>query len=627
MNNFFYKIYHANLAFSAIEEESLGEVIDKTYFPLLELVENQNLKVGLELSAYTLEKIQELRPLWIEKFKHLHKLSLVELIGSGYMQIIAPIVPYEINIQNQTMGLEVYKTILGITPTIAYVNEQVFSTSLVDIYVEVGYKAIAMEWNNAYATNTQDWKKSYSFQPVLVNGLKTTMPILWTDTIIFQQFQRMAHSELEIDNYINLIKNYIDDGYKALPIYSSDLEVFNYRPGRFETEAIIDCDEWERILDATSKLKKIGDFLLPSEILKNCLDNSIALTLTNSQNPILVKKQTKYSLSRWAACGRGANQINTLCYNYFLDNDKQIKKVLHYWGSDFRTHTTIKKWDKAIAFLTKKQKNKKYEILNNDINIKEDKDRLIFEKDNYKIVFNKQKGLAIQSIFNGLNKLPFGTVGHGELDHISYGADFYTGTTILEASDIKKVTDLSNVEKYSFDKIGKNTYKLSTKINMKTIATQYKNWIIDLDTHTLTLDVKVELSKFILGSIRLGSFTLLPQSKTSKFWYECKNGGKEYERFYFSHREELLQSNAMSLIQSSNGGIGVTDGILRFGIDDKIIVQLKIDRKISYPFIMLQNSFDNEKYLTRVFFSLQELDDTLKHTEHKIFRLKYSIDI
>ncbi|RLA77336.1 MAG: glycoside hydrolase family 57, partial [Epsilonproteobacteria bacterium] len=143
LNKLFYKIYHGNLAFSAIEEETLPEVIDKTYFPLLELIEKDNLKVGLELSAYSLEKVQELRPNWIAKFKELHSKGLIELIGSGYMQLIGPLVPYEININNQKIGLEIYNNILGIVPTIAYINEQVFSKSMVDIYVEAGYKAIS----------------------------------------------------------------------------------------------------------------------------------------------------------------------------------------------------------------------------------------------------------------------------------------------------------------------------------------------------------------------------------------------------------------------------------------------------------------------------------------------------
>jgi len=628
LNKLFYKIYHGNLAFSAIEEEALAEVIDKTYFSLLELIEKDNLKVGLELSAYSLEKVQELRPLWIEKFKELHKKGLIELIGSGYMQLIGPLVPYEININNQKIGLEVYNNILGIVPTIAYINEQVFSKSMVDIYVEAGYKAISMEWNNAYSIHPQEWKKEYSFQPVVAKGLNSTIPILWTNTIVFQQFQRMAHQEISVDEYTTMIQHHLNIGYKALPIYSSDLEIFNYRPGRFETEAIITTDEWERISNAMNKIKEYGKFCLPSEIIEKSLDSNIELDLTTTANPILVKKQSKYSLSRWAACGRGTNLINTLCYNY-LTNYGINKKLLQYWGSDYRTHTTIKKWNKAIDFLTQENQdsNDKHKTIINDITLKEENNKLIFEKDNHKIVFNKLKGLVLDKIYKNGKLLQFGTVWHGDLDYISHGADFYTGTTTLESADIRKIADLYEIENYTFDKVDDNKYKLSTTINMKGQATEYKSWIIDLDNNTIALDINLELKEFIKGSIRLGGLTLLPQDKDSNFWYECKNGGQEYERFNIDDSIKIEHSQAKSLLQSSSNGMGVTDGVLRFGIDKDIICEIEIDREISYPFVMLQNSYDHDKYLTRIFFGLQELDDTLKVSENREFRLRYKINI
>jgi hypothetical protein len=634
LNKLFYKIYHGNLAFSAIEEESLPEVIDKTYFPLLELIEKNNFKVGLELSAFSLEKILELRPIWIEKFKELHKKGLIELIGSGYMQIIGPLVPYEINIRNQKIGLQVYKKILDITPSIAYVNEQVFSSSMVDVYNEAGYKAIAMEWNNAYSINSKNgWKKEFAFQPVMVKGLHVSLPILWTDTIVFQQFQRMAHQEIKLSEYLEIIAHHIDSGYKALPIYSSDLEIFNYRPGRFETEALISTDEWDTIAIAMNELKKYGTFCLPSEVLQTTLAKTIELVLPTADTPILVKKQGKYSLSRWSACGKGANLINTLCYNFFLHlkDDFNTIKLLQYWGSDYRTHTTIDKWNKAMHFLNSSQDKKEninsYQYKDNDVVLQEVGHKLIFEKDAYKIIFNKSKGLVLFKVYREDQELPFGTIKHGDLDYITHGADFYTGTSTIESANTKKNTDLSDVGVYDFVRLDENKYLLSTVIHMKNEIVEHKKWIIDLQEKKLTLDIRLQVKEFINGSIRLGTFTLLPQTKESKFWYECKNGGNEYERFYLKNTVEVEHHQAKSILQSSLGGLGVTDGILRFGVDTKTICELEVDRTVSYPFVMLQNSCDQEKYLTRVFFGIQELDDTLKISDRREFKLKYSIRI
>lgn len=138
-----------------------------------------------------------------------------------------------------------------------------------------------------------------------------------------------------MDFYINFVKQYTKE-YKAIPIYSSDLEIFNFRPGRFEAEELIKNDEWKIISEIVEKLKEFAKFELPSTVLEMSLDKNKKASLTTSLDLIIVKKQEKYSLSRWAACGRGANYINTLCYRYFkniknTDDISQWKFLLKYW--------------------------------------------------------------------------------------------------------------------------------------------------------------------------------------------------------------------------------------------------------------------------------------------------------
>jgi len=310
-----------------------------------------------------------------------------------------------------------------------------------------------------------------------------------------------------------------------------------------------------------------------------------------------------------------------------MKDSTNTKKLLQYWGSDYRTHTTLKKWENALIFLQNKQTNILEPTVENDTKIQEKNNKLIFELKGYKLIFNLNKGLALENIYNNLKKLPFGTVKHGELDYITLGADFYTSSSTIESTNTKKITDLNKVQSYTFNKIGKNCYKISTILNLKDKAIEHKEWIIDLETKKLTLQIKLETSEFINGSIRLGTFTLLPQNKNSNFWYECKNGGKDYERHYINDTKEIEHSKSNSILQSSRGGIGATDGILRFGIQEDVICEINIDRQVSYPFVMLQNSHDHDKYLTRVFFSVQEIDDTLKYSDNKEFHLKYSLNI
>lgn len=632
MNKLAYKVYHANLAFSAIPEEKLEEVIDKCYLPLLNFIEKSETKIGLEISGYSLEIIQNLKPSWIEKFKELYSYGLIELIGSGYMQIIAPLIPYKVNLQNQKIGLETYRSILGIIPKIAFINEQTFSRSLVDLYSEVGYEALIMEWNNAYSLNKKI-KKDFAYSPIIVKGINKDLPLLWSDSILFQKFQRTVHGERDMDFYINFVKQYIKE-YKAIPIYSSDLEIFNFRPGRFETEEIIKNDEWKIILELVENLKYFCEFDLPSKVLEKTLEKDKRISLTTSSNPIIVKKQDKYSLSRWAACGRGANYINTLCFKYFqkIKNSKNIshwKILLKYWGSDYRTHITEEKWQKAINDLekvTNLKSNKSLILKESNEYFLEESHYIIFEKNKMKVIFDRKKGLILDSIFLENKKFPICTVKHGELDLIKHGADFFTGTTILESAETKKISDLIEFKEISFYEIDENKYKIEVSIEMREGIKELKSWIIDTKKYTIEFNLLLDCPIFIRGSIRVGILTLDKNFVLKNGSIKVKNGDKYYEKIDLKNNE-INQHISKSLTQSSISGLGCTNGVLKFENDDYSF-NVKIDRDVSYPFIMLQNNKDKMGYLTRVYFSLQELDDTLKEVEkYPFFKLRYIIKL
>ena len=66
-----YLFFHLNLAFSSIETENYSTVISKCYDPLLDIIDDLGIPVGIELSGWTLEQIQFLRPDWVSRFKSL----------------------------------------------------------------------------------------------------------------------------------------------------------------------------------------------------------------------------------------------------------------------------------------------------------------------------------------------------------------------------------------------------------------------------------------------------------------------------------------------------------------------------------------------------------------------------
>src|SRR5437868_15229909 len=124
-----FAFFHLNLAFSSIEEERRGEVIARCYWPLLRLAERCG-PIGMEISGYTLEEIAARDPEWIGRARTLIAQGRIELIGSGYSQMIGPLVPARMTVENLRLGHEIYEKRLDVHPRVALINEQAYAAGL-----------------------------------------------------------------------------------------------------------------------------------------------------------------------------------------------------------------------------------------------------------------------------------------------------------------------------------------------------------------------------------------------------------------------------------------------------------------------------------------------------------------
>ena len=52
---YLYTAFHANLKFSSIPEEQYSLVLDRCYWPVLDLLKDYDVKLGMEFPASTLE--------------------------------------------------------------------------------------------------------------------------------------------------------------------------------------------------------------------------------------------------------------------------------------------------------------------------------------------------------------------------------------------------------------------------------------------------------------------------------------------------------------------------------------------------------------------------------------------
>ena len=651
-----YIVFHLNLAFSSIEEDAWADVIETCYHPLLDLAEKTGIPIGIELTGWTLKQIQRIDIAWIERFKALLKTGGCELIGSGYCQIIGPLVPYKVNDWNQKLGIESYEQILGCRPEIVLVNEMAFSSSLVDLYSRFGYRGFIMDRDNIRLALKLE-KLPMSHVPTHAKGTgESVLPVLWSDSILFQKVQHFAHGDIPINAYLDYLKNRINDGELVLPIYCNDAEVFDYRPGRFREERPTHVEgEWKRIkrlLESISSKTEI-EFISPTQALEatNKRKDKLVSTLVNATYPIPVKKQEKYNISRWAITGRNDLWLNTMCHRIEKNlsksknnNHNDWRELCELWASDLRSHITDKRWSKAKdqlnallnqhgisnTFNGKYEIESKHDTLKNaighyggaEIALDEEEILLYISTKNIKLELNLRRGLAIKSLAFSSHKMEpcIGTLPHGYFPCISLGADYYSGGVVVELPLQRiRVTDLEKVEPTFLIKDNGNI-----EIHAK-IKTQF-----GIITKVLEVSINSEKVSFsynflqwgkIVGSVRLGVITLLNQFSHKNTKILCNNGGEDNETFDFSG--EFNHTKPASTLVSSSRGLGATTGKIQIKNNGKS-VNLQWDPSECAVMPMLHGaSFDN-KILSRVLFSMKEVDDTVKFSSN-IERFSLSI--
>ncbi|HEY0299708.1 MAG TPA: hypothetical protein VGC36_00120, partial [Rhizomicrobium sp.] len=456
-----FALFHLNLAFSSIEEEQRGEVIARCYWPLLRLADKHG-PIGIEASGFTLEEIAARDPAWIAQARDLLAKGRIELIGSGYAQMIGPLVPARVTRENLRLGNEIYRRLLGVQPAVALVNEQAYSGGLVGLYLDAGYRALAMDWDNP-GTAHPDWALQTRYLPQRALGADGRgIGLVWTNTVAFQKMQRFVHRDIEIEPYLDYVRGAQAPGRRALCVYASDAEIFDFRPGRYKTEEKNVGGEWTRMEDAFARLGAEFDLIAPSAVLSlsDAAHAGQVLRLETPASPIPVKKQRKYNLARWAVTGRDDLGVNAACervYRGLVARNADAaawKELCHLWASDFRTHITQKRWDAFCARLRAAEARwsdapaapvpqPQGEAIQTRA--------IAIATPRVAAKLDRRRGLALESVhFHGHARPALGGLAHGHFDDIALQADWYSGDCVFEAPGEHKVTDLEWCEARSW---------------------------------------------------------------------------------------------------------------------------------------------------------------------------------
>lgn len=627
-----YLMFHLNLAFSSVSADKRPQIIERCYTPLLDLAEHSQIPLGVELPGWTLSEIARLAPAWVARLKKLLDEGRCELIGSGWVQLIGPLVPHEVNQWNQRLALEVYDALLGRRPRIALVNEMAYSASMVDHYADAGYEAILMDRDNARLALGLEAQPVSSMPTHAAGPCGSVLPVLWGDSNLFQNLQRVIHGDKSLDAYLDYVNRRARSDETVLPLYCNDAEVFDFRPGRFSTETALGAArEWSRLAQVMAAVKEQGvEIVLPSSALELALamakGREQSSPLNSVSYPVPVKKQAKYNVNRWAVSGRDDLALNTRCHALHQTllrnhcNDAEAwRDLCEFWASDLRTHITQERWDamqkrlaNAPVSTTKLIEDSEHqESMPVGCRILRDQNRqsLTIETPHVRVIFSLRRGLAIESLgFSGGKFVPvIGTLGQGYFDSIALGADFYSGGVIMEVpADRKRYTDLERVE----PKVWFNADSICIQAQMAfaggLLTKEYQVGI-----HQATVDCAYRFTDVQrpVGSLRVGILTFLNNQLNLPLTVKSHQGSAALETFRVDR--EAAHAAPASVLVSSSAALSATQGSIH--IEDAYgerVLNVRWDPACCAAMPMLTHTIATPHPFTRLKFSLCELDDT-----------------
>lgn len=615
-----YTSWHLNLDYSSINRDQYTKIITKCYWPILEIVSELGIPFGIEIGGSTAETIEKIDPNWIREAARLSDCGLIEIIGSGYKQIVGPLAPHQISVTNFQRGQEVLKRLFGVESRIAYANEQCISSGTLEAIAAVGFEAAIVEWENAWIANPE-WPEELGYRPQVAD-MESKVGIIWNHSRFFQGLQRVAHRELSMDSYLQLFHNLEIESLPRICFYGGDAETFDFRPGRFGSESRLWDSEWRVVSEAISRVTELGaTFVLPGDVVRD--SQSDPLNMFNAGNQIITKKQAKYNPTRWAVGGRENYELN----NYSFSRASSVESLggsavgtindpdLGVWSSDLRTHITDQRWkefvsnhEDVMAYSSKNQPN--ISAPASAKRIEDPFQQFTIVSDSFTSLIDLSRGLTIDSLVTNckcrsklIGRIPFGSIkGPG------HSPDWYTGNILFQEPGCHQETEISSGVESAYWRSNEGSIYSNHRSSSFSLSKRFGTCA---DTDSLGLEYLFTWNKNPRGITRAGLMTFLPDAwDWGSMVFSASNGGAGRSEFPIGRHLIQHGTPASSLVSASNC-VGLTDG--GFSIfDGKHKLDVRLESYCLGAVALLDFQPHGNQSLLRISFSLHEIDDTSK---------------
>ncbi len=618
-------LFHLNLNHGSLEVDGRGAVITRCYQPLLELAERHPwLPLAIEASGHTLERIARADPAWISRLCALLEAGRVEFIGSGDTLLIGPLVPAAVNRWNQELGRATYLRLLGRAPRVALVNAMAWSQGLLDAYLDAGYEALIMEWNDARRFHPE-WQEEWRYRTAWTQSPSgRRIRILWTEAQLQQGFQRAVTGELEPERYLESVLARSGQRARHAFVYAGAAEEFGHRLSGAGPSTAQD-EEWLRIGELCVGLRARGlEFTTPQQVLDDTrFAPEATLELSVAANPIPLERQPRCSVTRWALSGWEDVGVNARCFA----RAKEIQRVggsardwqllCRAWGADLRGHLTEKRWRRFERSLPAASASKPSETAFHEGPLRSRRvewagSRLAVGTEGVRVVLNLRRGLALDALVLRhagpealLGTLPLEHFGDVDWEGDVLGAhDLYSGHTVLEVPGAELVSDLAPVE----PEVEELAHCVSVRARVPTACGPLPK---EVRVHAQRIELCYGFSAWGTrprASLRTGVLTLLEQAFGDELWVSCANGGpRERMRLApdFDHaRADPERGSACAAFGASDGWIAIDDG--RIGFE----VSWPQEEAAALPLLTCRRV--GGKRFVRLQFTLAELDETCR---------------